>query len=223
LQPGDDALPLAITANDTTAELDGVAGIAVDVMEALGAPGAGLLIAAENLFPPIPSEVILPLAGFTASQGGFSVWSALFFTTMGSVVGAVILYYIGEFFGLERIHAIAERLPLIHASDIDKTVAWFNDHGTKAVFFGRMLPVFRSLISIPAGLHGMRLPKFVLLTTAGSLIWNTIFVMAGFWLGERWHRVEPYADTLQKIVIAAVVILAAAFVAWRLRKPLPAA
>jgi len=215
-------LNLALAATDTTEELDGIAGIAVDIMEALGAPGAGLLIAAENLFPPIPSEIILPLAGFTASQGSFSVWEALFFTTLGSVVGAVILYYIGKIFGLERIRAIAERMPLVHASDVDKTVVWFDAHGSKAVFFGRMLPVFRSLISIPAGLSGMPLPRFLLLTTVGSLVWNTIFVMSGYWLGERWHKVEPYADTLQKIVLAVVVILAVWFVVHRMRKP-PAA
>jgi membrane protein DedA with SNARE-associated domain len=212
-------LKLALAATETSEELDGIAGIAVDIMDALGAPGAGLLIAAENLFPPIPSEVILPLAGFTASQGSFSVWEALFFTTVGSVIGAVILYYVGKVFGVERIKAIAERMPLVHASDVDKTVVWFENHGSKAVFFGRMLPVFRSLISIPAGLSGMRLPRFLVLTTLGSLVWNAIFVMSGYWLGERWHRVEPYADTLQKIVIAVVVVLAALFVVHRMRKP----
>lgn len=216
-------LPLALATNDTTAELDGIAGYAVDFMDALGAPGAGLLIAAENLFPPIPSEVILPLAGFTASQGGFSIWSALLFTTLGSVVGAVILYYIGHFFGLERIKAIFERLPLLHPNDVDKTVAWFDAHGNKAVFFGRMLPVFRSLISIPAGLHGMPMPRFLVLTTAGSLIWNTIFVLAGYWLGEQWHKVEPYADTLQKVVIGLVLIGGLFFIVTRIRKPHPAA
>jgi len=212
-------LNLALAATDTTEELDGIAGIAVDIMEALGAPGAGLLIAAENLFPPIPSEIILPLAGFTASQGSFSVWEALFFTTLGSVVGAVILYYVGKVFGVERIKAIAGRMPLVHASDVDKTVVWFDAHGSKAVFFGRMLPVFRSLISIPAGLSGMPLPRFLLLTTVGSLVWNTIFVMSGYWLGERWHKVEPYADTLQKIVLAVVVILVVGFMVHRMRKP----
>jgi membrane protein DedA with SNARE-associated domain len=213
---------LAYAKTDTTAELDGIAGLAVDVMEKLGAVGAGLLILLENLFPPIPSEVILPLAGFTASQGGFSIWSAIFFTTLGSVLGALVLYWGGQKFGLERIRRIADRLPLVQGRDVDKTVAWFDAHGNKAVFFGRMLPVFRSLISIPAGLHGMPLPRFLVLTTAGSLIWNTIFIVAGYWLGEEWYRVEPYADTLQKIVIAAVAILAAWFVVMRLRRPHPA-
>ena len=201
----------------TTEELTGIAGYAVDIMEKLGAPGAGLLIALENLFPPLPSEIVLPLAGFTASQGSFSIYSALFWTTLGSIVGAVILYWIGHWFGLARIRTIVYRLPLIEPSDVDKTVAWFNRHGYKAVFFGRMMPIFRSLISIPAGVNRMPFFEFLGLTAIGSLIWNTVFVMAGYWLGERWHKVEPYADTFQKIVIAGVVLVGIWFVVSKTR------
>ncbi len=135
-------------------------------MERLGAPGAGLLIALENIFPPLPSEVILPLAGFTASRGDFQLWQALFWTTAGSVLGALALYAIGAALGLQRTVAIAARIPLIETSDIDKTVLWFQRHGPKAVFFGRMLPIFRSLISIPAGIERMPLPTFLALTLA---------------------------------------------------------
>ena len=207
-----------LTSGTASEDLDGLAGYAVDIMERLGAPGAGLLIALENLFPPLPSEVVLPLAGFTASQGGFSLWAALLCTTLGSVVGALVLYWVGAIFGLDRIRAIAEKLPLIDTSDVDKTVAWFDRHGTKAVFFGRMLPVFRSLISIPAGVRKMDLVRFLTLTTIGSLIWNTVFVMSGYWLGNRWHKVEPYADTFQKIVIAGVIVFGVWFIVSKLRK-----
>jgi membrane protein DedA with SNARE-associated domain len=96
--------------------------------------------------------------------------------------------------------------------------AWFNRHGYRAVFFGRMIPLFRSLVSIPAGIERMPLGKFLLLTTAGSLIWNSIFVMAGFYLGENWHIVEQYADTFQKIVIVAVVLFAVYFVVSKVRR-----
>lgn len=185
-------------------------------MERLGAPGAGVLIALENVFPPLPSEVILPLAGFTASRGGFHLWEALFWTTLGSVVGALILYAVGAALGLRRTIAIAERIPLIETSDIDRTVAWFQKHGAKAVFFGRMLPVFRSLISIPAGIERMPVPQFFILTLAGSLIWNSVFVIAGYQLGENWHRVEKYAEIFQYIVIAAVVVAGLWFVSRRL-------
>ncbi|GIF77967.1 hypothetical protein Asi02nite_74850 [Asanoa siamensis] len=198
--------------------MGGVAAWAVDLMERLGAPGAGVAIALENLFPPLPSEIILPLAGFTASRGDMSLAAALFWTTAGSVVGALALYLIGAAVGRERIRAIAARLPLIRMQDVDRTEAWFARHGTKAVFLGRMIPIFRSLISVPAGVERMPIPTFLALTTAGSLIWNTVFVLAGYQLGESWWRVEAYAGVLQKMVIGAVVLLVAWFVASRLRR-----
>jgi membrane protein DedA with SNARE-associated domain len=208
---------ILLAADQSTTELTGIADWAVRFMDRLGAPGAGLLIALENIFPPLPSEVILPLAGFTASQGGFSLWAALFWTTAGSVGGALVLYAIGAARGMQRTVAIAERIPLIQTSDIDKTVAWFHKHGTKAVFFGRMLPVFRSLISIPAGIERMPIPIFIGLTLAGSLIWNSVFVVAGYQLGENWHRVERYAELFQYLVIAVVVLAVLFFIVRRVR------
>ena len=199
-------------------ELTGVAGWAVDLMESMGGLGAGLAIALENLFPPLPSEVILPLAGFTASQGSFSLAGALFWTTLGSVVGATVLYTFGALLGRDRLRAIWGRLPLVNLHDLDRTEAWFERHGRKAVFFGRMVPIFRSLISIPAGVERMPVTVFAGLTLAGSLIWNTIFVLAGYFLGEQWHRVEPYADTFQKVVIVAVLAALAWFVVSRVRQ-----
>lgn len=196
-------------------ELDGIAGWAVSLMETLGGPGAGIAIALENLFPPLPSEVILPLAGFTASRGDMSLTSAIVWTTLGSVVGAIVLYYLGALLGRRRMRAIATAMPLIKVADVDKAEAWFARHGTKAVFFGRMVPIFRSFISIPAGIERMRLSVFLLYTTLGSLIWNVIFVMSGYLLGENWHLVEGYADPLQKVVIAAVVVALAWFVVNR--------
>lgn len=202
----------------TTEELSGIAGWAVDIMETLGGPGAGLAIALENLFPPLPSEVILPLAGFTASRGDMTLFEAIFWTTLGSVVGALALYGLGALLGRQRLRAIWGRLPLVDLEDLDRTEAWFAKHGRKAVFFGRMVPIFRSLISIPAGVERMPLGIFFLLTLAGSLIWNCIFVLAGYHLGEQWHRVEPYADVLQYIVIGVVVVLAAWWLVRRIRR-----
>jgi membrane protein DedA with SNARE-associated domain len=198
-------------------QLTGFADWAVGVMEALGAPGAGLVIAIENLFPPLPSEVILPLAGFTASRGSFSLVEAIAFTTIGSIVGAWVLYGLGAWLGRNRVRAIVEKLPLMSAEDFDKTEVWFGKHGTKAIFFGRMVPLFRSFISLPAGVERMNPVAFTALTAAGSLIWNSIFVIAGFYLGENWHIVEEYAGVFQKIVIAVVVALVAWFVVTRVR------
>lgn len=201
----------------TGEELTGVAGWAVGLMETLGGPGAGLAIALENIFPPLPSEVILPLAGFTASRGAFTVADALFWTTLGSVVGALALYGLGRALGRERLRVAWGRLPLTDLDDLDRTEAWFTRHGRKAVFFGRMIPIFRSLISIPAGVERMPVVTFTALTLAGSLIWNTIFVMAGYYLGEQWYRVEAYAGGLQTVVIVVVGIAFAWWVISRLR------
>ncbi|WP_340540802.1 DedA family protein [Nocardioides sp. GXZ039] len=198
-------------------DLGGVAGWAVDMMEKLGAPGAGLMVALENLFPPLPSEIILPLAGFTASRGDFTLAEALAWTILGSTVGALALYYLGQLFGRQRMYWIWERLPLVKTEDLEKTEAWFGRHGRKAVFFGRMIPIFRSLISVPAGIERMPMLQFLGLTFAGSAIWNTVFVVAGYQLGENWHRVEGVVGTFQWVVIGVVAVAVIGWVMVRVR------
>ncbi|MFJ2435342.1 DedA family protein [Streptomyces anulatus] len=195
----------------------GIAGWAAGLVEAFGGPGAGAAIALENVFPPLPSEVILPLTGFAASQGVLSIASALFWTTLGSVVGAVVLYGIGAVFGRERMHAWWAKLPLVKASDLVRTEEWFARHGTKAILLGRMVPVFRSLISVPAGVERMPLPVFVTLTTAGSLVWNTVLVMAGYWLGDQWDVVGAYVGVVSKVVLALAAVALVGYVAMRIR------
>ncbi|MBS9373037.1 DedA family protein [Rhodococcus sp. B50] len=192
-------------ADSQSAPTDGLAGWALELMDRLGGVGAGIAIALENFFPPLPSEVILPLAGFAASLGSFTLFGALFWTTLGSVVGALGLYSLGRWVGEDRIRAVVRKLPLVDVEDLDRSTAWFERHGRKAVFFGRMVPVFRSLISIPAGVTRMPIWQFLAFTTAGSLIWNSIFVLAGYQLGENWSAVEPYASVLQYVVITVVV------------------
>ncbi|MED7924126.1 DedA family protein [Nonomuraea sp. LP-02] len=187
----------------------------IGLMETLGAPGAGLAIALENLFPPLPSEVILPMAGFTASQGELDLLDVIVWTTIGSVVGALALYWVGAMLGRDRVIRLVERMPLLKTSDIEKTEAFFQRHGRKTVFFGRMIPVFRSLISIPAGVERMPLPMFLLLTTGGSLIWNVIFVYAGYLLGEQWHLVETYVGVGTNVVIGIVVLAVLVFIGVR--------
>lgn len=186
-------------------ELGTVGDFVVEVMDLIGAPGVGLLIAIESVFPPIPSEVVLPLAGFAASQGQLSLTSGLVWSTLGSLAGALLLYGIGARLGRGRTFALWCRLPLVDARDFRRTEEWFARHGRKAVFLGRMLPLFRSLISVPAGIQRMPLPEFVLLTTVGSAIWNTVFIVGGYLLGNEWHRVEEAASWLQWVVVAALV------------------
>ena len=203
------------------ARLDGIAGWAVSVMEALGGFGAALLIALENLFPPLPSEIILPLAGFTASRGTLGFVEVLIWCTAGSVVGAWALYGVGAALGRERTRALMNWLPLVKIEDVDRTEAWFDKHGRSTVFFGRMIPIFRSLISIPAGVTRMPLPLFTLLTGVGSLIWNTILITAGYVLGENWTRVEGVVGVFSKVVLVAIVLFLAWWVIKRVRENKP--
>ena len=200
----------------------GLAGWTVDLMDQLGLFGAALAVSLDNFFPPIPSEIILPLAGFAASQGTFSLAGALAATTIGSVFGASVLYWLGAIFGRDRAMWVFDKTPLLKVSDLERTEAWFAKHGGKAVFFGRMVPIFRSLISIPAGVERMSFTLFFVLTTLGSLIWNSIFVVAGYRLGENWDAVEPYASVFQKLVIGLVLLVVGGFAAIRIREQLRA-
>ena len=200
------------------ADLSGVSEWVVGVMEDVGAPGAGLVVALENLFPPIPSEVILPLAGFTASFGGFRMLDAILWTTAGSLLGAYVLYLLGGWLGRDRTRALIGRIPLVAVADVDRVEAWFARHGSKAVFLGRLVPLFRSLVSIPAGIDRMPLGRFLGLTLLGSLIWNSVLILAGYFLGENWQLVEEYAGALQVLVAAGVGGLITLFVAKKLRK-----
>jgi membrane protein DedA with SNARE-associated domain len=145
-----------------------------------------------------------------------SLVAAIVWTTIGSVAGALVLYLIGALVGRERTRAIAARLPLVKLSDIDRTEAWFAKHGRKTVFFGRMVPLFRSFVSIPAGVERMPMGIFVVFTTLGSLIWNTVFVIAGYVLGENRRVIEDYAGAYQTVVLAVGVLAVAAFVVARL-------
>ncbi|MEU3301152.1 DedA family protein [Streptomyces sp. NPDC006678] len=204
---------------DVSSAESGAPGWINSLMDTLGAPGAGIAVALENLFPPLPSEVILPLAGFAAATGRMDLLDAVLWTTLGSVVGALALYGVGALLGRDRTVAIAARLPLVKATDIERTEAWFARHGTKAVFFGRMIPVFRSLISVPAGIERMPLPVFLGLTTLGSALWNTAFVLAGYALGDNWSEVTGYVDAYAKVVLASALAAVVLFVTLRLLRP----
>lgn len=180
---------------------------AVNTMNDLGGFGVALLIFLENVFPPIPSEVILPLAGVTAAGPDHTFIGILLWSILGSVTGAWLLYGLGRLLGPERLRKVFIRLPLIHVEDYDRTVEWMDKHGMKGIFFGRMVPGIRSLVSIPAGLYAMPLGKFTLLTALGSGIWNAIFVAFGYTLGHNWHVIEPYTNVLSKVVYVIILLL----------------
>lgn len=202
--------------------LGDMSNIARDVMDALGYVGLALLVAIENLFPPIPSEIILPLAGFNSSLGDMNVFLAILFATIGSVVGALALYYIGYYFGEDRVRYVVRRWGKwlgFKESDVDKADEWFDKYGGVAVMMCRVVPIVRSLISIPAGLRKMPMHSFLLFTTLGSLAWNTLLIFAGYLLGDNWDHVEEYVGILQYFVIAIVLIVGIWWVWARMIKP----
>lgn len=190
--------------------LGNMSQFATDVMDKLGYFGLAFLVALENVFPPIPSEIILPLAGFNSSRGTMNLVVAIIAATIGSVVGAVILYYVGYVFGEERVRIIVRNWGKwlgFRESDVDKADDWFDKYGGLAVLLCRVVPIVRSLISIPAGLRKMPLASFLLFTALGSATWNTILIMAGWLLGDNWDHVEEYVGYFQYVVIAVVAVI----------------
>ena len=180
-----------------------------DVIEQLGYLGVALLVVLENVFPPIPSEIVLPFAGFVAQQGSESVVLMILAATVGSVIGALIMYWIAAIIGDERLHAFTRRFGKwvqIREADLTRAEEWFDRHAMSAVLVGRCVPLIRSVVSIPAGFRRMKLIPYIAYTFLGSLVWNIALVGAGAVLGENWERVEPVVATFQWIVI--VVILA---------------
>jgi membrane protein DedA with SNARE-associated domain len=187
-------------------ELQGLAGWVASVIEALGAVGVGLLVALENLVPPIPSEIVLSMAGYLAAGGRVNLVLVLLAATAGSVAGAVALYGLGRTLGEQRLRRWLDRIPLVDASDLDRADRWFERHAKSAVLFGRCVPVVRSLISVPAGAERMPLGQFLVFTALGSGVWNALFVVGGYLLGERWRDVERYSHWFDYAVAAFFVI-----------------
>nr|WP_227467493.1 DedA family protein [Nocardioides lijunqiniae] len=190
----------------------------VGLMRTVGAPGVGFATALETVFPPVPSEAVLPLAGYTASQGHYGLAAAIAWATAGSLVGALVLYYAGARLGAERLEAVAERIPLVHGRDVERAMEWFDRHGRTAVLLGRLVPGVRSLISIPAGVNRMPLLQFAGYTTAGSLLWNGLLIGAGYELGAQWHVVEARAGEISNVVYVLLALLVVWFVVRRLRR-----
>lgn len=202
-------VPLAASGSSPS-ELTGLVGWVADVIAALGTVGVGLLTLAEVFFPPIPSEIVLPMAGFLSGQGRLSLVGAIIASTAGSTLGALALYWLANAWGTDRVRRLLERIPLMDASDLDRAEQWFDRHDRSSVFIGRLMPGVRSLISLPAGFRGMSLGSFVVLTALGSAIWNTLLVAGGYLLGSQWRTVGRYSDWLNYAVLA---VLAGA-VAW---------
>ncbi|TQM06169.1 DedA family protein [Pseudonocardia kunmingensis] len=178
------------------------------IVDRLGALGVGLLILLENVIPPIPSEVILPLAGFRARTGSLNVLAVWPAATAGSVLGALLLYGLGAWLGYDRLHRLAGHRWFVFVSqkDLERGDAVFDRHGGKVVLLARCVPFLRSVVSIPAGISGMPLPRFLVLTTVGSGVWNAAFIALGWVLGENWAQVESWIGPVSYVVVGLVVI-----------------
>ncbi len=180
------------------------------VMDKLGLVGVALMMFLENVFPPIPSELIMPAAGFAAAIGELSLISVIIAGTIGSVLGALPLYYLGSRLDETRLIRLTERYGkylLITPKDIISAQAWFDRHGKTVVFFGRMIPAIRSLISIPAGMARMSLLPFLMLTAMGSMIWSALLAYAGFVLGANYEKVGIYIESVSHYVVLLMVLI----------------
>lgn len=201
-----------LRAQGSTEDLTGIVGIAAQVIDALGEWGVGLMTFLETVFPPIPSEVILPLAGFLAQQGSMNIVLVFVTSTLGAYAGAMVLYWLGYKVGLGRSITLLSKLPLVDREDFEKASGWFERHGKSAIFFGRLLPGVRSLISLPAGAERMNLMTFSIFTVAGAGLWNAILIGLGSLLGTQYHLIDQYSRFLNYAVYAAL----AAFLGWLL-------
>ena len=185
------------------------------VIEALGYVGLALLLIAENLFPPIPSEVVLPLAGFLVGRGDLNLWGAVFAATFGSVAGALILYGLGRWGGRRLVLRFGKWLR-VDEEGLKRAEGWFRSYGGDWVVLGaRIVPVARSIVSIPAGTAKMPLPRFLILTTIGSAAWNGILIGAGVALGANWQVVQNWVGSYSNVVLIAAAVAVAAFLVWR--------
>ncbi|MDR0930238.1 MAG: DedA family protein [Clostridiales bacterium] len=197
----------------------------IAILNSYGYLGVFLLIMIENVFPPIPSEVILTFGGFMTHSTRMTMWGVVICATLGSVAGAVVLYLLGRFLSVERLERLFDsklgKILRLKKEDVKSAEKWFVKRGNKAVFFCRFIPIVRSLISIPAGVAKMRVPMFLLLTTVGTFIWNVVLVYLGRVTGDAWDRIAHYIDIYSEItlIILAVifVILAAIFVSKRFK------
>lgn len=197
--------------------LDGIVNWVTDVVEALGYVGVAFLVALENVFPPIPSEVVLPLAGFVAGRGDANLIGMVAAATLGSLVGAWILYGISAAIGPDRLHAFLVRYGRwfgVKERDLVRAENWFDRRSGTAVLVGRCVPLIRSVVSIPAGFRRMDPVRFTVFTLIGSLVWNTTLIGAGAILGDRWEKVGDVVGLLQGAVIVAIVAAVGWFV-WR--------
>ncbi|ANC31884.1 DedA family protein [Isoptericola dokdonensis] len=196
---------------------DGFIGWVLSLMETLGEVGVGIAVLVETFVPPIPSEAVLPAAGFLAYEGRMNAWWAIVAATLGAVIGAWVWWYLGRLLGRDRTRALVEAIPLMEGEDFDKAEAFFAKWGRVAVLLGRCVPLVRSFISIPAGIERMPFWSFTLYTAIGSGVWNAIWVGLGYAFGPAIRPVlEQWSGILSNAVLVVIALLLVWFVVVRL-------
>jgi membrane protein DedA with SNARE-associated domain len=201
--------------------LDTIVVWAQSAVSTMGYPGLVLVMFLENVFPPIPSEVILPLAGSLALEGRFTLLGVTAMGTLGSVAGALVFYVLGYLFNEERVRLLMRRYGrwlMLSEADFDKALVWFDRYGEKVIFFGRMVPIVRSLISIPAGIANMNLGYFGVYTAMGTGLWSFLLAFAGYLLGKSWPLVSAWVSRYEKAAIGIVAVVVIVFFVRRLRR-----
>lgn len=198
--------------------------IILQIMNKFGYFGIAFLIAIENVFPPIPSEVILTFGGFMTSNTNMTITGVIIVSTIGSVIGAIILYLLGRLLTKERLYKLVDgkigKILRFKKQDIDKSEEWFSKKGKSTVLFCRFIPMVRSLISIPAGMTKMEFSLFLIYTIIGSAIWNSVLTYLGFAAGNAWESVAKYVDNFAKItlIMFACVVCVCGFIVYKKRK-----
>ena len=203
-----------ITAAASDHGFTGLTGWAADLLLSVGDIGIGLLVLVEVVVPPIPSEAILPFAGYLTQSGSLSLVGLIVYSTIGAWLGGLVYYGVGRALGMERAVRLVAATRLITRDDLDRGVTWFERHGRPSVFFGRMIPGVRSVISIPAGAARMNLVTFSILTMLGSGLWNGMLIGVGAALGSEHERLEKYLGYVDLVVYAALA-LAVGVLVWR--------
>ena len=201
--------------------LEPVASWIENLIATIGYPGIVVVMAIENIFPPIPSELVLPFAGSLSAKGEMNFWAAVAAGTIGALIGAIVLYAVGYFAreaGVRTLVASYGKYLFISERDLDRAADWFERYGEIIIFFGRLIPLIRSIISIPAGYTRMNPVRFLVYTTLGTTVWNLILTYAGRLLGENWENILTFMDTYQYVTLAVILIAVIAFLTWRIIK-----
>ena len=190
---------------------DYIGQLAIKTIEFLGYPGITLLMILESMVVPLPSELVMPFAGFLAEAGRMNFWLVILFSSLGSLLGSLISYYLGYYGGKRFVLKFGKYL-LLNVTDLEKTERWFQKRGDKTIFFSRFIPVVRHLISIPAGIGKMNLKKFCLYTIAGATLWNSFLAYCGYALGENWNKIRYYSEYFSATITIILLFAGISFV-----------